>query len=289
MTLHCYLDSKASQVRPYLLAFARSWTGAVAMTRTIMLIHGAWLNSASWEGFRKRYEARGYTVLAPDWPHDDRSPAELRAAPSPALARVGQRDLFDHYDRLIRALPERPILIGHSLGGVIVQHLLDRGLGAVGVAINPAPTPGVPLGSHAIASALPVFLDPFSWRKAKVMSRKFFATRFAQTAPRDQVDTLYDRYIVPTPGRVYWDGVTGASGRLDWKNPQRPPLLLIGGELDLIADASMTRAIFHKQKRAPSPTELKIFEGRSHWTCMDAGWETVADHALDWAVRHTQT
>jgi pimeloyl-ACP methyl ester carboxylesterase len=258
------------------------------MIPTVMLIHGAWLNAASWAGFKARYESKGHAVLAPDWPYDDRPPAELRASPRPELARVGQKDLFDHYERLIRALPEPPILIGHSLGGVIVQHLLDRGLGVAGVAINPAPTPGVPLGPHAVVSALPVFSDLLSWRKAKVMSRKFFAERFAQTAPRDRVDELYDRYIVPTPGKVYWDGVTGASGRIDWKNPNRAPLLLIGGEDDLIADASMTRAIFAKQRRAPSRTELKVFEGRSHWTCLDPGWEAVADYALDWALERVR-
>lgn len=258
------------------------------MTRTIMLIHGAWLNSHSWEAFKARYEARGFTVVTPDWPHDDRTPIELRRSPDPQLAHTGQKAIIDHYDRLIRALPEAPVLIGHSLGGVFVQHLLDRGLGVSGAAINPAPTPGVPLGPHAIVSALPVFSDLFSWRKTKVMSHQFFANRFAQTASRDQVEALYDRYIVPTPGKVYWDGVTGASGKIRWDNPARAPLLLIGGELDLIADAAMTRAIYGKQKRAPSVTELKIFEGRSHWTCMDAGWEAVADHALDWCVAHAR-
>lgn len=253
------------------------------MTKTIVLIHGAWLNARSWEAFKARYEAKGFTVVAPDWPHDDRTPAELRHAPDPRLARTGQKAVIDHYDRIIRALPQEPILIGHSLGGVFVQHLLDRGLGVAGVAIHPAPTPGVPLGPHAIVSALPVFSDLFSWKKAKVMSRRFFETRFAQTAPKDRMAELYDRYIVPTAGRMYWDGVTGASGRIRWDNPDRAPLLLIGGELDLIADASMTRAIHRKQSRAPSRTDLKVFEGRSHWTCMDAGWETVADYALDWA------
>jgi pimeloyl-ACP methyl ester carboxylesterase len=259
------------------------------MTKTIMLIHGAWLNAKSFEGFKARYESRGFTVLAPDWPYDDRSPAELRRAPDKALAHVGQRELFDHYQRRIEQLAEPPLLIGHSLGGVIVQHLLDRGLGAAGVAINPAPTPGVPLGPHAIVSAFPVFSDPFSGGKVVSMSRKFFKTRFAQTAPKAEADALYDRYIVPTPGKVYWDGVTGASGFIDWKNPRRAPLLLIGGELDLIADASMTLAIYGKQKRAPSKTELKIFAGRSHWTCMDAGWEDVADLALDWAVSNARS
>jgi len=253
------------------------------MSNTVMLIHGAWLNSASWQGFKARYEGRGHTVVAPDWPYDDRPPAELRASPRPELALLGQRQIIDHYERLIRAMPEPPILIGHSLGGVIVQHLLDRGLGASGVAINPAPTPGVLLGPHAIVSAWPVFRDPFSWKKAKVMTRAYFANRFAQTAPQDQKNALYDRYIVPTPGRVYWNGVVKPI-KIRWDNPDRAPLLLIGGGKDLIADASMTTAIYRKQKRAPSTTELKIYPDRSHWTCMDAGWEEVADFALDWAV-----
>jgi len=146
----------------------------------------------------------------------------------------------------------------------------------------------VPLYPHAIVSALPVFIDPFSWRKAKVMSRKFFANRFAQTASRDEVQALYDRYIVPTPGKVYWDGVINKI-KIQWDNPKRAPLLLIGGGKDLIADAAMAKAIFRKQWRAPSRTELKIFPDRSHWTCMDPGWEEVADFALDWAERNART
>lgn len=256
-----------------------------ATSKTIVLIHGAWLNSRSWEGFKARYEAQGWTVTAPDWPYDDRPPEALRREPAKALGSLGQRAILAHYASLIAALPEPPILIGHSLGGVLVQHLLDLGHGAAGVAINPAPTPGVPLGPHAIVSALPVFLDPFSGRKALQMTRKFFRTRFAQTAPASESEALYDRYVVPTPGRVYWDGVIKPMS-IRWDSRTRPPLLLIGGEIDLIADASMTRAIYAKQKRAASPTELRILAGRSHWTCLDPGWEEVADLALGWAAQH---
>jgi pimeloyl-ACP methyl ester carboxylesterase len=255
------------------------------MTNTIVLVHGAWLNSLSFEHVKARYEARGFTVIAPDWPHDDRSPADLRANPSPLLAGSGQRNIVDHYDRIIRALPEQPILIGHSLGGVFVQQLLARGLGVAGVAINPAPTPGVPLGPHAIVSALPVFGDLLSWRKLKTMSLDFFRTRFAQTIPADLVESEFERYVVPTAGRVYWDGVVNAM-KIDFAGQMRAPLLLIGGGKDLIADASMTRAIYDKQKRAKATTELRIYEDRSHWTLGDAGWEEVADFALDWAIEH---
>jgi pimeloyl-ACP methyl ester carboxylesterase len=257
-------------------------------SKTIVLIHGAWLNGRSWEGFKARYEAQGYTVLAPDWPLDDRAPAELRANPDPALAKVGQRAIVDHYERIIRALPEAPILIGHSLGGVIVQHLLDRGLGVAGVAIDPAPTPGVPIYPHALVSALPVFADLLSFRRLKVMARRFFARRFAQTVPAAEADALYDRYIVPTPGKVYWDGIINPI-KIDWANPDRPPLLLVAGGKDLIADAGMTKAIYRKQRRAASLTEFHLFPERSHWTTLDKGWEEVADLALGWAVRNGRT
>ena len=106
-------------------------------------------------------------------------------------------------------------------------------------------------------------------------------------ASKDKADALYDRYIVPTPGKVYWDGVIGPVA-INFKNPARPPLLLIAGEIDLIADASMTRAIFAKQRQAPSKTEYKEFAGRSHWTCVDDGWEAVADYALDFAVTNAR-
>ena len=112
------------------------------------------------------------------------------------------------------------------------------------------------------------------------MSRRFFRTRFAQHVPEDQADALYDKYIIPTPGKVYWDGIINKIP-IRWDNPDRAPLLLIGGELDLIADASMTEAIYKKQRRAPSLTELKIFPGRTHWTLLDPGWEEVADFALE--------
>lgn len=257
------------------------------MSNTILLIHGAWLNSHSWEAVKARYEVRGFTVVAPDWPYDDRSPEELRALPDEKLAGLGIAEILDHYQRIIGECPEEPILIGHSAGGVWVQHLLDRGLGVAGVAIDPAPTPGVRLGIHAIVSALPVFFDLGSWKKTETMSRRYFRRRFAQLVPEDQADALYDEYIVPTPGKIWWDGIVHAT-KINWTNPERAPLLLIGGALDLIADASMTQAIYEKQKQAPSLTELKIFPGRSHFTLLDPGWEEVADFALDWAVRNAR-
>jgi pimeloyl-ACP methyl ester carboxylesterase len=255
------------------------------MTRSIILIHGAWLNGESWGAWKPRYEAKGYSVTAPSWPYDDRPVAELNASPDPRLAKSGHKDIIAHYAALIRALPEPPILIGHSFGGVLVQHLLDDGLGAAGAAINPAPTPGVPLGPQAVISALPVLIDPFSFRGIKRMSRGFFGRRFAQTLSKEEADVAYPRYVAPTAGKVYWDGIVEAAGQIDWESKVRPPLLIVTGGKDLIADASMAKKIYEKQKKAASATEFKLYPDRSHWTCMDRGWEEVADFVLDWTVR----
>jgi len=257
------------------------------MSKTIMLIHGAWLNSRSWELWRVRYEGSGYAVIAPDWPGDEGIPADLRARPRVELTKYGPREIVAHYEARIRGLPEAPILIGHSAGGVFVQHLLDRGLGVAGVAIHPAPTPGVGLGFDTVVSALPVLGDPFSGRKVKQMTKEFFARRFANGLPAHLVDAHFDRYIVPTAGKVYWDGVLhGGAGAITWNSSKRAPLLLIAGGQDKIAQASMTRKIYDKQQRAASLTELKLYPDRSHWTCTEPGWEAVADYALQWAVAH---
>jgi pimeloyl-ACP methyl ester carboxylesterase len=257
------------------------------MTRTIMLIHGAWLNAKSWENWKARYEARGFTVVAPDWPGDEGDPIELKARPRRELRNYGPKEIVAHYERLIRALPEAPIIIGHSAGGVWTQHLLDRGLGVAGVAIDPAPTPGVGITASAAISALPVLGDPLSGGKVVSMTKRFFAERFANGLPREEVDAHFARYIVPTAGKVYWDGVVaGGAGAITWKSTTRAPLLIIGGGRDLIAPAAMTKAIFLKQKRAQSPTELKVYQDRSHYLCLEPGWEEVADYALAWAERN---
>ncbi len=256
------------------------------MTKTIVLVHGAWLNSRAWENWKTRYEARGYSVITPDWPGDEGDPVELKARPRRELIQFGPREIVAHYERIIRALPERPIIMGHSAGGVFTQHLLDRGLGVAGVAIDPAPTPGVGLPLDAALSAWPVLGDPFSGGKVVSMTKSFFATRFANGLPRDQVDEHFSRYVVPTAGKVYWDGVlANGAGPINWASSTRPPLLLIGGGRDLIAPASMTKAIFKNQKRARSVTEIKIYEDRSHYLCAEPGWEEVADFALSWAER----
>lgn len=256
------------------------------MSKTVMLIHGAWLTPASWEKFRQRYEARGYTVVAPPWPLEDQPIEELRRSPHPDLGKTTVRKIIDHYDKLIRALPEPPILIGHSAGGLWTQMLLDRGLGSVGVAIDPVPFRGVIPRPRMLLSALPVFLTWRSWSRVAQMSFEQFATNFAQGLPPAERRAAYDRYVIGTPGRIYWQGVINVGNGIHAGNPKRPPLLLIAGENDRIIPVANIEAAYKVQRRSPSPTGYKLFPGRSHFLVAEPGWEEVADYALDWAVQH---
>lgn len=174
------------------------------MTRTIVLVHGAWVTPASWDSFRGRYRARGYQVIAPPWPHEDRPIEQLRASPAAELGRVGIPQLTAHYASIVRALPEPPILVGHSIGGLVVQLLADRGLGSAVVSISPAPPRGVLPGLTALRANLPVVLAWRSWDRALRMPFGRFASTFLNTTPVAERRAVYDRHVVPTPGACSW-------------------------------------------------------------------------------------
>ncbi|MDC0709452.1 alpha/beta hydrolase [Stigmatella sp. ncwal1] len=258
------------------------------MTKTVVFVHGAWMSPLCWEHFSKRYEAAGYRCLAPAWPGDERPVPELQQAPLPELAELSVGKIVGHYERIIRALPEPPILIGHSFGGLFVQMLLDRGLGAAGVAIDPGPSQGVIPGPVALWAALPVFLSPFSWRRTVRMSRRSFAWGFAQELSPAEQRAAYDRYVVPTPGRIYYQAALGIGTRVDYANSNRAPLLLTAGEKDRTAETRMVRSAYRKYQRSSAVTAFKVFPGRTHWLIASPGWEEVADYAITWAREHAR-
>jgi pimeloyl-ACP methyl ester carboxylesterase len=258
------------------------------MSKTIVLIHGAWMSPLCWEHFSQRYEAAGYRCLAPSWPGDERPVAELQRAPLPELADLSVGKIVDHYERIIRELPEPPILMGHSFGGLFVQMLLDRGLGAAGVAIDPGPPRGVIPRPIALWAALPVFLSPFSWCRTVRMSLRSFGWGFAQNLSPDERRAAYERYVVPTPGRIYYQAALGLGTRVNYANAQRAPLLLTAGEKDRTAQPSMVRSAYHKYQRSSAVTAFKEFAGRTHWLIASSGWEEVADYTLAWAREHAR-
>ena len=248
-----------------------------------MLVHGAYVTPDCWAKFRKRFEDQGRAVIAPAWPYFDRSVADLQRNPDPRIAALTIRDLVDHYDKLIRALPEPPILIGHSFGGLIVQMLLDRGLGAAGVAIDAGPPRGVLASLRAIRSALPVLLAWRGWSRILTMSLNSFSTTFANTLPASQMKETYERYIVPVPGRIFFQAALGLGNGVTFNNPKRPPLLLIAAGEDRTSTSSMVRAMHKKHSLAPRRTDIIEFPHLSHWLIAEPGWEKVADQAINWA------
>lgn len=255
------------------------------MTTDVLFVHGAWVTPHCWLRFRTFFEGKGFRCFAPPWPFLDRSIEELRAAPDPRLAQVRIADLVDHYAAVINRRPDPPVLIGHSFGGLIVQLLLDRGLGRAGVALDPAPPRGVLPSPIAIRSALPVLLSWRGWKKIHTMSFNGFARTFANGLPADQMRATYEEQIVPAPGRIYFQAALGVGNGLRFSNPRRAPLLLVGGEADRTSTVSMVKTMCRRHSRSPSRTDLLTFPGRSHWLIAEPGWEEVADGLHRWITQ----
>lgn len=257
----------------------------------IVLIHGLWVTALSWEHWIKRYTDRGYHVIARSWPGMDIGIEQLRADPS-RVAHLGVTEIVDHFDRIIRQLDRPPILIGHSFGGLIVQILLDRGLGAAGVAIDPAPVKGIlKLPLSTLRVGFPALRNPANVKRAVPLTPEQFHYAFTNTLTAEEAAEVYERYEVPGPDRVLFQAslanlTPNAVTRVNFNNNDRAPLLLIAGGKDNIAPASLTRANYDLYHNSKALTDYREFPERSHFTIGEKGWEQVADVALDWATQH---
>jgi pimeloyl-ACP methyl ester carboxylesterase len=261
---------------------------------TIVLIHGLWMTPLSWEHWVNRYSSRGYTVHAPAWPGMEGDIEELRRDPS-AVAELGVTEIVDHYDGIVRSLERPPIIMGHSFGGLFTQILLDRGLGAAGVAIDPAPVKGIlVLPFSTLKVWFPVLRNPTNLHRAMALTTKQFHYAFANTLSEEQSRAAYDRYAVPGPDHVLFQASLAnfnphAATAVDFHDDQRAPLLLIAGGRDHVAPASVTEANVRLYHHSAAVTDYKKFPDRPHFTVGAPGWEEVADYALRWAVEHAAT
>jgi pimeloyl-ACP methyl ester carboxylesterase len=257
---------------------------------SIVLIHGMWMTPLSWEHWIDHYTGRGHRVLAPAWPGLDAEPEQLRRDPSP-LRGLGITEVVDHYDKIIRGLDRPPIIIGHSFGGLFTQLLLDRGLGAAGVALGTGAPKGVlRLPYTTLRAAWPALRNPANLKKETPLSTKQFHWCFTNALTKDESDAVYARYYIPGAARPFFQaGLANfnpkAVTKIDYRNPARAPLLLVTGSEDRISPPSVNRSNLKQQRKAPSTTEYKEFAGRSHFPGQD-GWEEVAGYALDWTVSH---
>jgi len=257
------------------------------VSRTVVFIHGGWVTPSCWDPFIGYFRARGYRCLAPAWPGKDRPIDAIRADPSP-LAGLGIAEIVDHYEAIVRSLDEPPILVGHSFGGLFVQILVDRGLGAAGIAIDSAPPKGVfAFEPTTLVSLGRIFLIPFGWRKVVRWTFREFRFAFVHTMPLDEARAVWDAQIVPDSGRPFFEGAfpmldRASPARVDFANPNRAPLLFVSGLADRAMTPRVVRRIVRAHRASPARTELRTFPGRTHWLIAQEGWQEVADGCLDW-------
>lgn len=260
--------------------------------KTIVLIHGLWVTPSSWTKFKGHFEGRGYNVIASPWPGITKDVAAMRRDPS-GLNGVGIEQVVTHYTKIIRSLPEPPIIMGHSYGGLITQLLIDRGLGVAGVAIDSVPPKGILiLPTSTYVALTPAFLQPSTFKKTFIFTFKKWWQVFANTLSESEARVEYEREVIPASGRSIFQAalsnVTPNSlATIDFANSSRAPLLFIAGEKDVIMPAALNRKNFRKHRASPVIAEYKEFPGRSHYIIAEKGWEEVADFALKWAEDKT--
>jgi non-heme chloroperoxidase len=256
----------------------------------VVFAHGLWLLPSSWDRWAALFESAGYVALAPGWPDDPETVAEANAKPDVfAHKTVGQ--VADHFEQIIRQLNRRPIVVGHSFGGLLAQILAGRGLASATVAIDPAPFRGVlPLPISALKSAWPVLGNPANRNRAIPLTFEQFRFGFANAVSEEEAQDLYQTFAVPASGAPLFQAATAnlnpwTEAKVDTANPERGPLLIISGEKDNTVPWAIANASFKQQKDNPGVTEIVEMPNRGHALTIDSGWREVADTSLAFVQR----
>jgi alpha-beta hydrolase superfamily lysophospholipase len=265
-------------------------TNATKPPDTIVLIHGLWMTPRSWEHWVEHYKRRGFKVLAPGYPGLEVEVDALRRDPSP-IEKLTIEQVAHHYEAFIRGLEHPPIIMGHSFGGALTQIMLDRGLGAAGVAINSVQVKGVlRLPFTTIKALFPVLSHPSNRHKAVPFTHEQFRYAFTNTLTEEKSRAAYERYHIAAPGRFVFDGALAnfnphAATKVDFDKEDRAPLLFISGGEDNIMPATLNQS--NARHYNTGVIAYKEFPSRSHYTVGEDGWEEVADYALNWALNPT--
>ncbi|MEO8334984.1 MAG: alpha/beta hydrolase [bacterium] len=256
----------------------------------VVFVHGLWLLPSSWDRWAALFEEAGYTALTPGWPDDPATVEEANAHPDVmAHKTVGQ--VADHFDGIVRGLHRKPVLIGHSFGGLLVQILAGRGLGSATVAIDPAPFRGVlPLPFSALKSAWPVLGNPANRNRAIPLTYEQFRFGFANAVTEAEAKELYETFAVPASGAPLFQAAAAnlnpwTEAKVDTDNPARGPLLIVSGERDHTVPWSIAHASFKQQEANVGVTEIVEMKNRGHALTIDSGWREVATTALEFVKR----
>ncbi len=260
----------------------------------VVLVHGLWMLPSSWDRWVAHLEARGFAALAADWPGDPATVEEARAH-GEVYDGLGVAEVADHLADVVGALDRRPVVIGHSFGGLFAQVLAGRGLALASVAIDPAPFRGVlPLPFSALKASFPVLGNPRNRKGHVMLTPAQFRYGFTNAVDDAEADELYATYAVPAPGRPLFQAATAnldprTAAKVDTRHPDRGPLLVVSGGSDNIVPWAIANAAYKQQRRNAHPTEIVEIDGVGHSLVIDSGWEKVAQTALDFLGRHGVT
>ena len=256
----------------------------------VVFVHGLWLLASSWDRWATVFDEAGYSAVSPGWPDDPETVQEANVHPN-AFVGKSIADVANHVDDVIRRLDKKPAVIGHSFGGLLAQIIAGRGLAAVTLAIDPAPFRGVlPLPISALRSASPVLANPGNRNRAVPLTFEQFRYGFANAVSEEEAKELYETYAVPGSGKPVFQAAAAnlnpwSEAKVDTKNPERGPLLIISGEKDHTVPWAVADSSYKRQQGNPGVTEIVEIKGRGHALTIDSGWREVADTALGFVQR----
>jgi pimeloyl-ACP methyl ester carboxylesterase len=258
----------------------------------VVFVHGLWLLPSSWDRWVTLFEEAGYVGVTPGWPDDPETVAEAREHPE-VFAGKGIGEIADYEEAIIRRLDRKPVIIGHSFGGLLTMILAGRGLAAASVAISPAPFRGVlPLPISALRTASVALRNPANWNRAVPLTYEQFRYSFANAVGEDEAKELYLGYSVPGAGEPLFQAAAAnlnpwSEAKVDSDNPERGPMLIVSADSDHTVPWAIAHASYKKQKRNTGVTEIVKMPGRGHALTIDSGWREVAEKALEFVERFT--
>ena len=264
----------------------------VSKATPVVFVHGLWLLPSSWERWVTLFEQAGYAAVTPGWPDDPETVTQAREHPE-VLAGKGIAEIADYEEAIIRRLDRKPVIIGHSFGGLLTMILAGRGLAGASIAISPAPFRGVlPLPLAALRTASVALRNPANWNRAVPLSYEQFRYSFANEVGEDEAKELYLGYSVPGAGEPLFQSASAnlnpwTEAKVNAENPDRGPMLIISADSDQTVPWAIANAAYKKQKRNEGVTEIVKMPGRGHSLTIDAGWQEVAEKALEFARRFT--